>query len=109
MPYDSAIFIAVQEGDIDRTRKLFCEGLAHVNTVDPYGLSLIYVGLSTRLQTLPLTDSVCILLLLLFSRLVIGCEVFLELIRFGVNTEWRDDIGKWVCAVELGQMADSCI
>lgn len=56
MAYDSPIFIAVQEGDIGRTRELLCNASAHINTVDPYGLSLLYVSRTLGLKDL-LADS----------------------------------------------------
>lgn len=42
--YDSPIFIAVQEGNVDAIRTLLCSGKASLNDIDPYGLGLLYVS-----------------------------------------------------------------
>lgn len=42
-PYDSEIFICVENGDISGMRTLLQLGHASINAVDPYGLGLLYV------------------------------------------------------------------
>lgn len=44
LPYDSPIFVCVQEGDLGHTRELLISASAHINTVDPFGLPLLYVS-----------------------------------------------------------------
>jgi hypothetical protein len=46
LPYDSEIFVHVQNGDLELTRRVLCDKSAHINTVDPYGLGLLYVSFS---------------------------------------------------------------
>lgn len=46
--YDSPIFVYVQEGNVSRIRELFSSASAHINTVDPYGLSLLYVSMLAK-------------------------------------------------------------
>jgi hypothetical protein len=50
LPYDSPIFVCVQSGDVEQIRKLLCNASAHINTVDPYGLPLLYVSMTIRLR-----------------------------------------------------------
>lgn len=64
LPYDSPIFIHVQEGDIEGARQLLCSASAHINTVDPYGLSLAYVSVSEQAKDGLLIRPVCWVLLL---------------------------------------------
>lgn len=42
-PYESPIFVSVQEGDIPALFRLLETGQATVHDVDPYGLGLLYV------------------------------------------------------------------
>lgn len=50
IPYDSPIFIAVQEGKVDEIRNLLCSGKASLNDIDPYGLGLLYVSSISQLE-----------------------------------------------------------
>lgn len=50
IPYDSPIFIAVQEGQVDEIRSLLYSGKASLNDIDPYGLGLLYVSSINRGQ-----------------------------------------------------------
>ncbi|KAF9771704.1 hypothetical protein IL306_010649 [Fusarium sp. DS 682] len=42
VPYDSPIFISVQNGDIPGMRELLGQSQASIDVVDPYGLGLLY-------------------------------------------------------------------
>jgi hypothetical protein len=44
LPYDSPIFVCVQNGDIDYMRTLLTSGVTSIDAVDPYGLGLLYVS-----------------------------------------------------------------
>lgn len=48
MTYDSPVFIVVQEGQIDQLRVILQSQPALLDAVDPYGLSLLYVGMFLR-------------------------------------------------------------
>lgn len=48
IPYDSPIFIFVQEGNIEGIKDLLISGKASLSDVDPYGLGLLYVGSQTQ-------------------------------------------------------------
>ena len=43
IPYDSPIFVCVQNGDVDGMKGLLISGMASVDAVDPYGLGLLHV------------------------------------------------------------------
>ena len=43
IPYDSPIFICIQEGDIDGMKNLLLTEMASLSDIDPYGLGLLYV------------------------------------------------------------------
>lgn len=42
-PYDAPIFICVQSGDVNGTRELLSSGSASIDSIDPFGLGLLYV------------------------------------------------------------------
>lgn len=42
IPYDSPIFICIQEGDIDGMKNLLLTEMASLSDIDPYGLGLLY-------------------------------------------------------------------
>ena len=44
IPYDSAIHLAIQNGQIEQAKDLLCSGSASLNDVDPFGLGLLYVS-----------------------------------------------------------------
>ncbi|OJD26159.1 hypothetical protein ACJ73_02469 [Blastomyces percursus] len=80
-PYESAIFNAIQDGNISMMTALLQSRQASVHDVDPYGLGLLYYaayycwkghGAATAMQF---------------------CE---QLVAFGANDNWLDDIGKYV-------------
>jgi hypothetical protein len=47
LPYDSEIFVHVQNGDLEATYQGLYNRSAHINVVDPYGLGLLYVSYSS--------------------------------------------------------------
>lgn len=50
VPYDSPIQLYVQAGDIVGLRELWQTGLATIDTVDPYGLGLLYVRPTPQME-----------------------------------------------------------
>lgn len=52
LPYESPIFECVQNGDIDGMRRLLTSGTTSIDAVDPYGLGLLYVGVSFNIRSL---------------------------------------------------------
>lgn len=51
-PYESQVFLKVQEGDIPAVAGLLEAGNASIYDVDPYGLGLLYVGIPICYQTI---------------------------------------------------------
>lgn len=49
-PYGSAIFNAIQEGDIPTMLGLLQSGQASIHDVDPYGLGVLYVRVISLLN-----------------------------------------------------------
>lgn len=47
VPYDSPIFVCVQNGNISVVRELWGQGQVYIDAVDPYGLGLLYVRSSS--------------------------------------------------------------
>ena len=44
LPYESTIFLAVQDGNIGSVRTSLASGMSSIYAVDPYGLGLLYVS-----------------------------------------------------------------
>lgn len=51
MPYDSPIFVCVQNGDVIAMVGILSSGKASIDAVDPYGLGLLYVSEVTYYST----------------------------------------------------------
>ena len=107
IPYDSAILICAQEGDVDGARKLLLSGQASINDVDPYGLGVLYVsargalrygaaGVNRVPQSL---TTVWQQYAAYYGWRASGRDAAVRMCRFlldvGASRDWDDEIGKY--------------
>ncbi|KAF2760484.1 ankyrin [Pseudovirgaria hyperparasitica] len=78
MPYESPIFIHVQEGNIAESMKLITSGLVSIHSVDPYGLGLLYYAAYYCLHNCDLRTSL---------------QICHSLLKAGADATYPDDIG----------------
>ena len=100
-PYESPIFLIIQTGDISNMMGLLHSGHASIHDVDPYGLGLLYVRiLSSPIQDYRPVINIDIQYAAYYCWKGLGgttaMQICTQLIMIGANTDWVDDIGKYV-------------
>ncbi|KAI9791850.1 MAG: hypothetical protein M1816_003395 [Peltula sp. TS41687] len=81
IPYDSPIFVAIQEGNIADMKDLLLKGEASLNDVDPYGLGLLYYATAYSLKG---------------AGNAAALQTCRTLLDIGAHVDWEDEIGKYV-------------